>query len=127
VSIDGVDHVIDARVSEIVPTVDAASRSYVVKIALPGLAALRSGVFGRAKFPMGVRSALAVPQDAVAERGQLQSAIVVDKGVAHARLITTGEKFKGKVEVLSGLSEGEMVATPQPAGLADGARVEVRQ
>jgi multidrug efflux pump subunit AcrA (membrane-fusion protein) len=52
---------------------------------------------------------------------------VVEDGVAHTRLITTGRRNSDAVEVLSGLNAGEKVVLPVPAGLQDGARVEVRQ
>ncbi|MBZ5675688.1 MAG: efflux RND transporter periplasmic adaptor subunit [Acidobacteriia bacterium] len=127
VKLDGVDRTIDARVSEIVPAVDAASRSYTVKIDLPAVAALRSGAFGRASFSLGSRSALAIPAGAVTERGQLQSVMVAENGVAHTRLITVGQKSKDQVEVLSGLAAGENVILPVPPGLSDGAAVEIRR
>ena len=41
-------------------------------------------------------------------------------------MITTGRRVERKLEVLSGLTAGEKVIVPAPAGLADGARVEVR-
>lgn len=126
VTLDGIDRTLDARVSEIVPTVDAASRSYIVKIDLPGLPGLRSGGFGRAMFQLGSRSPLTIPAAAVTERGQLQSVLVAEGGVAHTRLITTGQKSKEQVEVLSGLTPGEKVIFPVPPGLSDGAPVEVR-
>ena len=126
VTLDSVDRTLDARVSEIVPAVDAATRAYTVKIDLPVLPALRSGVFGRASFQLGSRSPLAIPAGAVTERGQLQSVVVVDNGVARTRLITVGQKIKDRVEVLSGLTAGENVIFPIPEGLVDGARVEVR-
>jgi RND family efflux transporter MFP subunit len=126
VILDSVGRTLDARVSEIVPAVDAASRAYTVKIDLPALAALRSGVFGRAAFPLGSRSLLAIPAAAVTERGQLQSVLVADNGIARTRLITTGQKYKDRIEVLSGLAAGEKVIFPIPQGLSDGASVEVR-
>lgn len=126
VTLDSVDRTLEARVSEIVPAVDAASRTYTVKIDLPALPSLRSGVFGRAAFQLGSRPLLAIPAGAVTERGQLQSVVVVDNGIARTRLITAGQKVKDRVEVLSGLSAGEKVIFPVPLGLADGARVEVR-
>ena len=119
-----------ARISEIVPAVDAASRSYLVKIDLPAnwrCVAVRSGAFGRASFSLTRRRTLAIPAAAVMERGQLQTVFVAEEGCAHARLITTGERIKGKVDVLSGLKEGERVIVPVPVGLADGAEVEVRR
>ena len=126
VTLDSVDRTFEARVSEIVPAVDAASRSYTIKIDLPALPALRSGVFGRAAFRLAGRSLLAISAGAISERGQLQSVMVADNGVARTRLITAGEKALDRVEVLSGLTAGEKVIFPVPQGLADGARVQVR-
>jgi RND family efflux transporter MFP subunit len=126
VTLDGINRSFDARVSEIVPAVDAISRSYIVKIDLPNTPALRSGIFGRAMFQLGSRSPLTIPAGAVIERGQLQSVFAVDNCVARTRLVTLGEKLKGQVEVLSGLNAGEKVISPVPQGLSDGSRVEVR-
>ncbi len=126
VALEALDRHLTCRVSEIVPSVDAASRAYTVKVDLPALPNVRSGMFGRAWFPMGSSKVLAVPAAAVVTRGQLQSVFVVEDGVAHTRIITTGRHQANEVEVLSGLSEGEKVASPTPPGLADGGRVEVR-
>ena len=46
--------------------------------------------------------------------------------MARGRLVTTGARQGGTVEVLSGLSKGEMLVAPVPATLADGGKVEVR-
>jgi len=127
VGLEALDRRVTARVSEVVPAVDAASRSYTVKIELPTLPNLRSGMFGRAWFPTGTRHVLTVPAVALAERGQLQSLFVVEDGCARNRLVTIGRRAPNGLEVLSGLSEGEKVVSPIPPGLADGARVEVRQ
>jgi RND family efflux transporter MFP subunit len=127
VALAALDRRLTARVSEIVPAVDAASRAYTVKIDLPALPILRSGMFGRASFSIGSRKVLAIPVGAVLERGQLQSVFVIDSGIARTRLITTGQRQPDLVEVLSGLSEGEKLVYPLPSGLADGAAVEVRQ
>ena len=124
VNLEALGRTLDAHVSGIVPAVDASSRAYTVKIDLPALAQLRSGMFGRAVFSNGTRSVLAVPAAAVTERGQLQSVMVADGGYAHTRLVTVGQKSGDKVEVLSGLSAGEKVICPLPPALADGARVE---
>ena len=120
------DKPFQARVSEIVPAVDAASRSFVVKIDLPTLPRLRSGMFGRASFPQGRRQVLMLPASAVIEQGQVQSVMVAQDGYARGRLVTLGQRTGERVEVLSGLTAGEAVIHPRPAGLADGARVEVR-
>jgi len=126
VTLDGIDRTLDARVSEIVPAVDAASRSYIVKIDLPNVSTLRSGAFGRASFSIGSREALSIPAAAVSERGQLQSVLVAENGVASRRLITAGLKNKDRIEVLSGLTTGDKVIFPVPQGVGDGTVVEVR-
>jgi RND family efflux transporter MFP subunit len=126
VTLDSIDHPIEARVSEIVPAVDAASRAYTVKIDLPAAAALRSGLFGRASFQLASRAVLAIPAGAVTEHGQLQSVFVVDSGRARTRLVTLGERAKDQSEALSGLTAGDQVIFPVPANLNDGAQVEVR-
>ncbi|MGP8246398.1 MAG: efflux RND transporter periplasmic adaptor subunit [Bryobacteraceae bacterium] len=127
VALESLDRRLSAHVSEIVPAVEAASRAYIVKIDLPAMANLRSGMFGRAFFPIGTRKVLTIPPQAMVEHGQLQSVFVMDGGFAHARLVTTGERRQTEVEVLSGLSEGEKLVSPAPLELTDGARVEVRQ
>ena len=126
VTLDGKSGAIASRVSEIVPAVDAASRAYTVKIDLPAAPELTSGVFGRATFPLGMRGVTAIPMAAVIERGQLESVFVADNGVARTRLVTLGERYKDRAEVLSGLTPGERVIAPPPQGLTDGARIEVR-
>jgi RND family efflux transporter MFP subunit len=123
VVLNGLDRTFEARVSEIVPAVDAASRSYTVKIDLPAVPTLRSGAFGRALFSLGSRSPLTIPAAAVTERGQLQSVLVAENGVAHTRMITTGQKATDQMEVLSGLTAGEKVIYPVPPGLSDGAAI----
>ena len=127
VAIDASGRKLNARVSEIVPSVDAASRTYVVKVDLPATPQLRTGMFGRANFPIGAQKVVAVPLTAVVERGQLQSIFVVEEGAARTRLVNTGRRSDNAVEVLSGLNESERVIVPVPAGLQDGTRVEVRR
>lgn len=114
-------------VAEIVPTVDEASRTFLVKVDLPAHPALRSGLFGRAAFAAGGRRrVLAAPAAAVETRGQLQLVWVAEAGVARTRLVRLGVTHGGQVEVLSGLAAGERLIAPRPATLADGGRVEAQ-
>ncbi|HYL37740.1 MAG TPA: efflux RND transporter periplasmic adaptor subunit [Bryobacteraceae bacterium] len=124
VTLDSLDRTLDARVSEVGPLVDPASRAFLVKIDLPAIVNLRSGVYGRAKFSRGVRTAVVAPAAAVVEQGQLQSVMVVAEGTAHTRLVTLGQKQGDLVEILSGLTAGERVVSPRSSTLADGERVE---
>jgi len=115
-------------VTRIVPSADPASRSFLVKIDLPVDARLRSGLFGRARFSRGTRTALTIPQTAVVRRGQMQAVYVLDAGnVATLRYVTTGSVLGVQIEVLSGLESGEKVAAAPGERQLAGKRVEPAQ
>ena len=126
VILEAFDRRVVARVSEIVPVIDPASRSFVVKVLLPGGTPLRSGVFGRAQFVANARRTIAVPAEAIATVGQVRSVAVVEGGIARMRLVSLGERNDRMIEVLSGLSPGERIVTPRTVNLKDGGKVEVR-
>ncbi len=111
---------ITGKVVQIVPTADPASRSFTVKIDLPSDSQIRSGLFGRARFPRGEREAILVPQAALLHRGQLDALYVVGKDeIASLRYVTLGKPSGSDVEVLSGLDNGErIVAQPDDRELA---------
>jgi RND family efflux transporter MFP subunit len=102
------------KISQFVPAADPASRSFLVKIELPADTRFRSGLFGRARFPRGSRSALLIPKVAIIERGQLRGVFVMDANqIAQLRYVTLGKPSAEQVEVLSGLQQGEkFVAAP---------------
>jgi RND family efflux transporter MFP subunit len=110
-------------VSEIARAIDADLHAFVIKIDLPDSDRLRPGMFGRARVPGPSHRALLVPGTAVVRRGQVASVFVVEQGHARLRLVSTGASTGDEVEVLAGLSEGEIVVTPPPPRLVDGARV----
>ena len=107
---------LSGRVAQIVPAADPASRSFIVKIALPANPQVRSGLFGRARFARGQRPALLIPATAAIERGQLRGVYALDSNnVAELRYITLGDTTGQSVEVLSGLQAGEkLIANPGP-------------
>jgi len=125
VEIDGLHRSVTGRVVEVVPSVDAATRSFIAKIDLPALPGLWAGMFGRAAFVAGKRGALLVPQSSVLERGQIRSVYVVDGDTARLRFITPGETRGGQREVLSGLTAGEKIIVAPTPLLADGRRVAI--
>lgn len=127
VKLDASEEALAGRVAEIAPSVDAASRSFTVKVDLPSRAILRGGLFGRALFHTGEREVIAVPAAAVSREGQVESVFVEDAGIARARLVRLGSERNDMVEVLSGLSAGDRVIYPVPAALTDGAPVRSTQ
>jgi hypothetical protein len=97
-----------------------------VKVGLPNGSdgQLKSGLYGKARFVTGQRKVMAVPQVAIVQQGQLTGVFVVDSsGVARLRLIKTGKSFGERVEVLSGLAEGEQIVSDNVARIRDGLTV----
>jgi RND family efflux transporter MFP subunit len=97
------------QVSEIVPAADPASRSFVVRAALPSGQHLQPGMFARATLTVGSQAALTLPRNAIREIGQLQTVRVVSGRMIQTRMVSLGRSFGDRVEVLAGLHQGEHV------------------
>ena len=77
VSIGGLgEQWLEGRVGEVQPAADPASRTSIVKINLPenlgkkgSIRVLRSGLFGKARFAIGKRPIIAIPQKRSSSRG----------------------------------------------------------
>jgi multidrug efflux system membrane fusion protein len=116
---------IEAAVTEVVPAIDPATRTFTVKVDLPAGAG-RSGQFGRLRFGGASGTVLAVPKRAITRAAGSEGVFVVEgvDNVARLAVITTGAEFGDRVEVLSGLSAGARVAVSPLNRLADGVVVE---
>lgn len=115
-----------AVVSEISPAADPNSRTFLVKLDLPGTPGLRAGQFGRVSMPVGETSALRVPCSAVVQRGQMEIIFIVSDNRAQLRLVKTGKRIGDEVELVSGVEAGEKLVVEGAAGLADGQPLQIR-
>jgi RND family efflux transporter MFP subunit len=114
----------EARVHEILPAADPTSRTITARVVLDnGDGAVRPGQFARVRSGDAV-AAMDVAETAVMRRGSLAGVFVVETGVARLRWIALGGSRDGRVEILSGLSSGEIVVVQPPSDLTDGRRVE---
>jgi RND family efflux transporter MFP subunit len=111
------------KIIEIVPAVDPATRTFIVKIALSDRG-LKSGLFARVRLPRGEREALLVPKGAIVEKGQLTGLYAVDpQGLVTYRLVRTGKSYEGSIEILSGLNAGERIVTAGLEKVIDGGQI----
>ena len=115
-------------ISEILPSVDPRTRTFTLRVLLDNEdGALRSGLFARLRIGGASRQALAVPESSLVRRGPLAGIFVVDEaGSAHLRWITLGGTRAGRVEVLTGLKDGERYIVAPPPELEDGMQVEAK-
>ena len=144
VEVDGQEKPLLARVARISPAADPVSRTFLVKLdignpphpqplsrprekgASSGAEApvLRSGLFARVLFPQGEREALTVPAGALVNRAGITGVFVVGQdGIAQFRMVRAGEARDGRVEILSGLTDGERVVSGDAEKLESGDKV----
>ena len=126
VRIAALEKELEGVVSEIAPTADSGSRTFLVKLDLPGTTGLRAGQFGRVAMPVGETSALRVPVSAVVQRGQMELVFIISDGKAQLRLVKTGKRLGNEVELVSGVSAGERVVVENVVGLVDGQPVSIQ-
>ncbi len=111
-------------VGEVVPAVDPATRSFLVKAYLKE-PSLRSGLSVKIAIPEGKKQALLVPAKALVEKGQLTGVYVVDnQSVMTYRIIKAGRAYGDEVEVISGLKPGERIAVAGLDRAVDGGSVK---
>jgi RND family efflux transporter MFP subunit len=105
---------------ETVPAVDPATRSFLIKITATG-PALKSGLFAKVRIPLGQKTIVAVPREAIVDKGQLTGVYTVSPdGIVTYRLIRYGKEFDGAVEVLSGLKAGDRIIAKGADKAVDG-------
>ena len=122
----------DCTVSRIFPSVDPATRTATVEVLLgnpadaEGRRAAWPGMYATASVSLQSKTgALTVPSEAVVRVLERQVLFVVGgDGRAAARDVVTGIRSGGRVEIVSGLAEGEEYVVMGQNKLTDGARVE---
>lgn len=119
VRIEAVSRTIPGRVSEIVPSADPQSRAVAVRVKLEQTAGIVPGMFGRLAIALAPEKVLAVPESAVIRAGQLTLVDVAAHGRLQRRTVQLGRHIGPRLEVLSGLAEGERVAV-RPAAQGGG-------
>lgn len=115
---------LEGKVREITPMGDVAAKTYRIKVALPDDTPLKPGMSVEANIVTREKpNALLVPADAL----QGNAVFVLDGAHARKRDVTVGIRGTRSIEVLTGLADGEHVASPAATELKDGARVRVVQ
>ena len=113
-------------IAEIAPTADPNSRTFLVKFDLASAEGLRSGQYGHVEVAAGGEKSLFVPSGALQTRGQMEMLYVIRDGSVAMRLVRSGRRLPGQIEILSGLQPGETIAVEAASPLRDGAPIEVR-
>lgn len=109
------------------PALDPQGRALLVRARIANAdSALRPGQFVRLALKVDeVQNAITIPEEAIVPRGEQQTVYRVVEGKAQTTPVKTGKRAKGMVEVVEGLSAGDMVVTAGQMKLRPGAAVNV--
>ena len=124
------------KVRQVVPTADRQKATVQVKVAildrdsriLPEMGAKVEFVRAAegATAAAGTPRRVTIPAAAIAQGAGGSRVWIVEGGRATSRSVEPGPERGDQTEIRSGLSGGETIILPAPAGIKDGARVRVR-
>jgi len=117
----------DGVVFAIDPRVDDEGRSVAIRARIPNAdASLRPGLFARVRLVVARRTdAIVVPEQAIVPRGDDQFVFRVVDGKASLTKVRLGQRRAAEVEVVEGLSPGDVIVTAGQVKIRDG--MPVRQ
>jgi RND family efflux transporter MFP subunit len=123
--------VFTGQVARLAPVLDPVTRTAEVEVEIPNEDfRLKPGMYARVALTADVRSdSLVVPRNAVVDVSGARGVFIVTRDsrdwLAHFVAVETGLQDAERVEIVSGLSEGQQVVSTGAAGLSDGDIVTV--
>lgn len=141
----GLDEPFMATISEIVPQVDLATNTFVVRAEIKQKG-IQTGMFGKIAIPTGTRQIIAVPKKALINRGGITGIYTIGRDrIAHWRVVKIGNEWaevqqaakpakdgqpspqtapEEWVEVLGGLDPKETIVISNLEQVREGLRIE---
>ena len=117
----------EGRVARTSGSIDAASRTMQVEVALPNKdGALLPGAYVQVSLPLPANDSMVIPTNALAFRGDGMRVAAVDaSGKVKLLPVKVGRNFGQSVEVLSGIQGKERLVLNPSDSLADGDQVSI--
>lgn len=115
-------------VSLIYPTIDPLTRTFTCEVKVNNAnSKLKPGMFGRVELNLGKAATIMVADKAVVKQsGSNDKYIFVENnGVVEYRKVQLGRRIEDKIEVISGIADGENIVITGQSKLMDGTKVEV--
>jgi membrane fusion protein, multidrug efflux system len=125
------DKEFSGKIFRVHPTIDPATRSFVVEIEVPNPSEmLRPGMFARVQIDMGEVEALLIPAIAVLKlQGSNERYVFIVSGNEAKRVgVQLGRRFDDMVELISGdVKPGDQLVIAGQSRLVDGSPVEISE
>jgi membrane fusion protein, multidrug efflux system len=119
--------VFTGKVARVSPIVDPKTGTFDVTAQFSDNGSgLRSGMFGRINIVTAIHpDALLIPRAALLGEGKDAAVFIIDGSKVKRMNLSTGLTADGKVEILSGLKEGDKVVTLGQNSVREGSQVQV--
>lgn len=101
-----------ATIEEIVPAANAGSRSFLIKAKIENHGKILPGMFAKIRIPSDKQEQLLIPTSYIKQMGQLDVVWVLENNMPIRRFIRIGQKTGDNILVISGLSVGEKLISP---------------
>lgn len=129
ISIPATGAAFNGNLAELSSAADANAHTVLAKISVPADVPVRSGEFARVQIAGASSPTLLIPTTAVTHRGQMDTVFVAENEGGTApraalRLVKVGAARDDRIEILSGVDDGERVVTHPSAGLREGQPLE---
>jgi RND family efflux transporter MFP subunit len=126
VEIEAVELVTDAEIETVSDSVNPQTGLYEVKIRVPNNQNIKSGMFASVTIPTDIReNVIAVPAQAVLQKDDSRVVYTVDGDQAVENIVETGLDIGDRVEITTGLSEGDQVIVKGQDYVSEGTTIKV--
>lgn len=113
-------------VSRVSPAVDIITRNFMVEILIPNeKKELKPGSFAIAEIQIAAQRAMVVPEEAVVTFAGVHKVVAVADSKAVEKPVQLGQRFDGMVEVISGITENDVLVSRPTGSISTGAPVSV--
>lgn len=115
------------QVERISPVVDPQTGTFKVTIEVDDPSGqLKPGMFTRIRIVYDTRqNTLLVPKEAIISEDGVNSVYIIDNKMSFKREVRTGYANGSKIEIVSGLKQGDTIVTIGQSSLKDSSRVEI--
>lgn len=125
VTVEGDSNAYEGRVARLSPAITEGNRTLPIEAEVPNQdGRLRPGMFARAEIVIDEELSIVVPQTALVVFAGVEKLLIAKEGKVHEQRVRSGRRVGDRVEILEGVSTGDLVITA-PAGLAQGVAVRV--
>ena len=115
---------VKGKVIEKNSNIDPMNRTFKVKLDIPYIENITSGMYGKLLIPIESKPKILIPKTAVFKWGQLNAVYTVGKdNIIRLTYVKLGEDYGDYVEVLSGLKSGDRIIQSDIEKACDGCRL----